>query len=434
MGVSKLTPEAIYTARMWSIHKQQGTDPREFYQNPISKIRYEALQNQPVPSEIEIFKKQREMLKTHYGPYKKKMDKIIKPINEDLKQGVLDYSIDIQDIMQNLNIFFNGTKGETVSLASIRNNIRNNNLSINEYQKYSQLAKQLYKKISNHDFINGTDFKLKIEELNKYFEKMDILVKKEGVGILTEAGFLSRLSYFNSSLRSRALELGAQEEIKRRLNKVSISNIDVLDTSKTMEVRVSVSGKASSGKLRAGSSDLFINLQLTNKDGKKMSLDEYINILMKEDNKERVISSIVENFKGVGIQAKSSIRKNPKPFSGSRGSVELNDVLGFRTREVKNLNLLSLLMKERKALSAFYKTDINNLNGPIYNSLFTYAISKNLHYVLGSHNVLIATNSGIQYMDEYIFGNGYYIGLTRGSFVNIANIHQKLNLTMKKLK
>ena len=168
MGFNKLTPEGIYTIRAWEYHKKNKTTPYSFYQNQESKIRYDKLQNEKIPTETQIYKHQKKIMMEHFAPYKKKLDNLIKPINQDLQNGVLDYSIDIQQILKDLEIFFNSKQADD-SIITLKNKISKNEVLLQDYQRCAQNARQLYKKLSNVSFLNSADFQKQIKNLKDFF-------------------------------------------------------------------------------------------------------------------------------------------------------------------------------------------------------------------------------------------------------------------------
>ena len=194
----RLSPESIYTRKVWEIHKAQGTAPEVFYQNPISKIRYETLQDQNIPNNQEIYKHQKKELAAHFSPYKQNLQKIIAPINKDLKNNsILNYSINIDKILSDLNAFFNSKEEEAISLANIRTQIKNNTLSIQKYEQYEQQLITLYKKISssnNTNFLNSPDFKDRVNKMIQYLSTMKRSFKGEGSfsDFLQNGGLYSR--------------------------------------------------------------------------------------------------------------------------------------------------------------------------------------------------------------------------------------------------
>ena len=441
MSAYKLRPEVIYKAEQWKHLKQKKAAPKTFYQNPISKIRYDILQGESIPTEYKIYKEQKAYATHHYAPYKRRLKKMIQPLNNDLlTNGVIDYPLNVQQIIEDLEnyfAFYNHQTNKQSLVAETQNKLRTNTLLESDYKKLSQKGKQLYRTLSKEKYLQDSQF---IEILENFYQDTITMDKKiktsglkdENLGYMKT--FLNKLSSYGRRIKGRHLELAAQYTIQEILNKNNVKDVQILDTAKIRDFHLNIGGNLTSYK-RSSIVDLGLVFGFKMDDGKTKTLKELIQSYKDIDGKKNSVSVFLDAYQGVGLQAKAAIsNKKTKPFN--EFSMKLDDVFRGYGVAGSTLQLLNLLIHEKGARSRFHQIDgTNEKFGPIYDNYFNYAISRNVVNILGKENVLIATKNGIQFMDEYVYEDGYYIGVKNPRYyVNIAMANKKLIIGYKRRK
>lgn len=439
-----LSPIDIYRHQAWTSLKNKGVAPNKFYRGENADYRY--LQGKKIPSEIEVYKTQKRFMKDHFLYYKKTLNKYLDIVNYDLnKNNIINYSVDMQYIKQQIEDFFhyrlsknNLSQSESNEISrQINNELYTNTLSYNDFKHYLNDATALYKNLKNTKFLNSPDFQKTIDRLKLFItkaQKVDAEYKKSGK-LLTK-GLMTGFKKLRIDIQSRFLELGAKKTLKDIFDK-NIP-VEIVDVANTYNVHLNFFGQPKSGGARKSEYDLLFDLKFKTYDNKIKKFKDYKSMLDKDGNKMYDIRGLVDNYGAIGVQVKSAMPKKEniaKPFNSTTTNnyLTLQDAIDIKARNAsKPLRYLHLLVaSEYKGPSAFYQTDVKNKRGPIYEPLFNYAIAKNLHQIIGTANLLIATQDGIQYMDDYIYNNNYYIAASYGK-LNIMHLQREISLVMRK--
>lgn len=440
--MNSLKPIDIYKTHAWQALEQKGRAPQEFYKNPISNIDYfRYLQNKKIPSEIEIYNLQKKHMNEHFSKYKQQLQQYISIINYDiLNQGkAIPFNLKEQEIIQKIEEFFNyqlktvNSNGEEV-LRDIKKELKENKITNADFENYLKMALDLFNTLSQqpNKIVKDPIYRKKLKSLLDFInEGKKIILQEKGNTLYTE-GLLKELGKINRVLKGRYLELATLQKMQEIINN---SDVVAIDTSQSLSYHYNINSQIKNSNMKQSKSDILI---LTLRNNEKISLNDYIKKLEKENNKQYLINGLMDNFQGVGVQSKFITQKGNRiiqPFNRSSSAVTLQEAIDVKINQSsRTLKYLNLLTNEKYGNIAFYQTDKGNkTNTFLYNSLFDYAIAKNIYNIVGKENVLLATSKGIQFLDDYIYKNNYYIAATRNS-VNINSLQKKIFLSVRRRK
>lgn len=445
--------------RKWKMYKYSSM---KFY-NGLLPMKYMNNLNINKPSDIDIQLRQWRFLQKDFQ-IDSKLTQWINTYNNEFKNfgniaTMGAYSVEdaikiIEKVFSNYTLVDDGKGGlqrDYNNSAILLSKRMQNNTQLKEYEKILKNLKEVYKLFYNEDgkFISAPQFTWYANLIDIAIQRLEADIANGGATDNIFEGYFSKKDgtkkLVNSiiglgyGLKSRIVEIESMSFIADKLP----SGFKIVDTAKIMAGSFNIlggtGGRISGAQIRQDaiifdlSKNILCSYTFNGKDKKNRPLIEFLNDCDNASKNFGKISisntellNLLNNGAVAAVQAKSGQKQSP--FNNINSNIWEGIEMGIPDIHAKTLLYITMWAQIGGHIKA---------NHSYYNALFNYCISRNLTYIIGKKNTILAMRgqiiSTIDYFKEQFKQQGRYIKALKKISVNNPDIEIPINLSSRHL-